>query len=139
MKHKNKAIIEDTKPLYYHKSTFNLYISKSNVHNAGLGVFTRELIPKDSIIDEYYGDVYEISHSPSRYYFEIEEGVGIDAFHLPRCYMAMINDAYGSSHTVNCEFIINKSVKRVFVKALNAIEPGQELYISYGDEYWTIF
>jgi SET domain-containing protein len=136
MKHKKKnTSIKCTTPLYYHKSTFNLFIANSKVHNAGLGVFTRELIPKDTIIDEYCGDVYEISHSPSRYFFEIEEGLGIDAFNLPRCYMAMINDTYGTNHSYNCEFIVDN--RRVFVKALTIIQPDQELFISYGDQYWT--
>lgn len=138
---KTKTSIKSTtsQPSYYHKSVFDLYIANSTIANAGLGVFTRELIHKNTVIDEYYGDVYEISHSPSRYYFEIEQGVGIDAFNLPRCYMAMINDAYGSNYTVNCEFVIDKSARRVFIKASTEIHPEQELFISYGDQYWSIY
>jgi hypothetical protein len=130
-KHNTQTITQ-----YYHRSVFDLYVANSQIHKAGMGVFTQQFIPKDTIIDEYYGDVYEISHSPSRYFFEIEEGLGIDAFNLPRCYMAMINDTYGTNHSYNCEFIVN--TRRVFVKSLTTIEPGQELFISYGDQYWTI-
>lgn len=122
---------------YYHTSSFDLYIAKSQVHKAGLGVFTRQTIPKGVIVDEYYGELYEISHSPSRYFFEIKEGLGIDAFNFPRCYMAMVNDAYGTNYIYNCEFVVDD--KRVTVRSLTLIEPNEELFISYGDQYWSTY
>lgn len=135
-KMKNKKHHTQSLTQYYHTSPFELFIQQSQVPKAGMGVFTRQIIPKDTIIDEYYGELYAISHSPSRYFFEIEEGLGIDAFNFPRCYMAMINDIYDSQHKHNCEFIVDS--KRVFVKSTSLIQPEQELFVSYGDQYWTI-
>jgi hypothetical protein len=77
---------------YYHKSHFNLYISKSGIHNAGSGVFTKDFIEKDSLIDEYYGD-YNESLPGGEYFFRIDEEGGINAIDMPRCYMAMLNDS----------------------------------------------
>ena len=40
----------------YHRSTYDLFIDKSSIVNSGLGVFTKNFIPKNSLIDEYYGE-----------------------------------------------------------------------------------
>lgn len=122
---------------YYHTSPFQLYIKTSQIPNAGCGVYTKELIPEGTVIDEYYGELYRIHHSPSRYYLEVDEGVGIDAFNFPRCYMAMINDTHGTLYTINCEFICDKQAQRAYVKTLFDIQPETELFVSYGDCYWS--
>jgi hypothetical protein len=114
-----------------------LTIASSNIPNAGKGVFTNDFIPANTIIDEYYGDVYEISYSSSRYFLEITPTCGIDAFNFPRCYMAMINDTYGTSHKTNCTFVIDQGARRAFIQSTVDILPQNELYISYGDEYWS--
>lgn len=121
---------------FYHTSQYSLTLAKSIIPNAGKGVFTNEFIPKDSIIDEYYGDVYEISYSSSRYFLEITPNCGIDAFNYPRCYMAMINDVYGTPHEVNCAFVIDKDNRRAFIQSVKDIYAMNELYVSYGDDYW---
>lgn len=122
--------------IFYHTSLYSLTLAQSNILNAGKGVFANEIIPKDTIIDEYYGDVYEISYASSRYFLEITPDCGIDAFNFPRCYMAMINDVHGTSHEVNCIFIIDKEKRRAYVKSITDIPAKSELYIEYGDEYW---
>jgi hypothetical protein len=121
---------------YFHRSPFELYIGKSTIMQAGDGVFSKDMILANSIIDEYYGELYNISFSPSKYYLDIDGTCGIDAFNYPRCYMAMINDAYQSTFQNNCEFIIDIQAKRAFIKAMHDIPPDTELFISYGTEYW---
>jgi len=136
---RNKKYIMRSAPVtkeYFHHSSFNLYINKSNIEDAGSGVFTHDEIPTDTIIDEYVGELYEINICPSRYFIEIEKGVGIDAFDFPRCYMAMVNDTYGTHEKINCEFVIDVKERRVFIKSIAAISPGEELYVSYGNQYW---
>ncbi len=123
---------------YYHTSPFDIYIETSQIPNAGYGVYTKEFIPEGSVVDEYYGELYEIQHSPSRYYLEIDKGVGIDAFNYPRCYMAMINDTYGTGHTINCEFVCDKEARRAYIRCLKDIQPNTELFVSYGNAYWGI-
>jgi hypothetical protein len=123
-------------PSYFNTSTYDLLIFESKIAKSGLGVFTNERIPCGVIIDEYVGKLYEITYSPSKYYFEIKKGLGIDAFDYPRCFMAMINDVHGTSHTINCEFVVNTEDNRVFIKSIIDIEQGCELYLSYGNQYW---
>ena len=74
------------KELYFYNSIFNLYLNNSQIPNAGFGVFTKDLIPKDTYIDEYIGDIY--SYNPSGcYVIEINSDYYIDAKNYPRCYM----------------------------------------------------
>ena len=132
----------------YHHSSFNLYISTSNILNSGLGVFTNSFIPKDTYIDSYYGEYIE-GFPGGEYFFRIDHDGGINAINTPRCYMAMLNDAsYRPSskrglrkfvehnYKNNCYFKNNIEDKKVEVYSLIDLHPGTELFISYGDDYW---
>ena len=85
---------------YYHSSCFELYIDDSKIKEAGLGVYTNEIIPKNTIIDEYKGEHVEISEykfNPYMYALKDNQSkIIIDASKLPRCYMAMLNDSINS-------------------------------------------
>jgi SET domain-containing protein len=132
---------------YYHKSKFNLYIDNSKIINSGLGVFTKEFIPKDSFIDEYYGEIIDYLYGGD-YYFKIDKDYGINAEKFPRCYMAMLNDAgykplskrklkkfIEHSFINNCYFKIEDRKIKIFSK--DDILERTELFISYGSEYWN--
>ena len=134
---------------YYHKSSYDLYICTSNIQNSGLGVFTKDFIPSDTKIDEYYGD-YTTCLPGGEYFFRIDEEGGINAIDLPRSYMAMLNDAKYrpvskrglrkfTPHTIinNCKFMCNTDKKIVEVYSSVDIEPFSELFISYGKDYWN--
>jgi hypothetical protein len=138
----------NTESNYFHKSLFDLYISKSNICNSGLGVFTKEFIPKDCKIDVYFGE-YTTCLPGGEYFFRINDKGGINAIDMPRCYMSMLNDAsYRPTsnrglrkfieHTFmnNCYFRVNIENKTVDVYSLVDIEPLSELFISYGKDYW---
>jgi hypothetical protein len=132
----------------YHKSNYNLYIDKSHIENSGFGVFTNDFIPKDTLIDEYFGE-YTESLPGGEYFFRIDEICGINAIDTPRCYMAMLNDAsfipisnralkkfiYHSFHN-NCYFKIID--KKVYVYSSIDIDYNSELFISYGKDYWSV-
>jgi hypothetical protein len=133
----------------YHHSQFNLQISKSNLDKAGFGVFTNDFIPKDTLIDQYYGRYIDGLYGGD-YYFRIDDNIGIDALDSPRCYMAFLNDsAYRPTSkrglrnfiehnfTNNCKFVVDKINKKVEIYSLIDIHPGSELFISYGYEYWN--
>ncbi len=134
---------------YVNTSPFDLYIDNSKIVGAGLGVYSADYIPENTIIDEYKGALIE-SDNPvtNEYYYELIAGdkekgilaVGIDASALPRNYMGMINDA--SFHKVlknNCEFQDDIENKKVYVVTLRDIEPDEELFASYGEGYWHTF
>ena len=120
---------------YYHNSSFDLYITISNIHNGGLGIFTRSFIPKDSLIDEYCGEL-KIGIYGGEYYFSITNLIGINALNYPRCYMAMINDSKGSVFYNNTYFKINSTDLVIEVWSIKDINKNEELFIDYGSEYW---
>lgn len=124
-------------PSYYHTSKFNIEIRDSNIKQAGQGVFALEDIPENTLIDNYLGTYQSIP--TSRYYFYIKEGVGIDAGNYPRCYMGMINDSFKSTFVINCKFIIDEETNKVSVWSNRKIECGEELFISYGEDYWKAY
>ncbi len=134
---------------YYHKSKYDLYIDNSSIPNSGLGVFTKEFIPKNSYIDNYYGQELEYNNG-SDYLFEITSDYYIDAKEYPRCYMAMLNDAsykpkskrglkkfIDHKYINNCTFLVNEEKKEIYIFSLIDIYPNTELFISYGSNYWS--
>lgn len=135
---KKKFIYTEEKEEYYHSSIFNLVIDKSNIISAGKGVFTEESISDNTFIDFYTGDIcYNIRCG--EYFVEIDDNCGINAISFPRCYMAMINDAYNSQFINNCEIRINynKTLNNcVEIWSIKNIEKGEELFLNYGEEYW---
>jgi hypothetical protein len=132
MKHFYKYI--EPIPSFYHHSIFPLEIKQSTIPNAGLGVFSLTDIPKNTYIDGYYGDKF--SNPTSRYFITITDEIGIDAVSYPRCYMAMLNDSYNTLFQNNCEFIINEKDQTVSVWTIKEIKSGEELFTSYGEDYW---
>ena len=121
-------------PSYYHTSPYTLDIRKSTITNAGLGVFTVKDIPAGAYIDMYTGDLLSIA--TSLYYFQIDDGIGIDAGSYPRCYMAMLNDGFEKN---NCEFRVDDETRQVSVWSIRDVMAGEELFVSYGDDYWIAF
>jgi hypothetical protein len=125
----------EPEPVYYNNSKYNLQISQSCIIDAGLGVYTNDFIPTNSVIDSYTGEYRPRCFS--RYYFKIREGVGIDAFDYPRCYMGMLNDSYGTTYSNNCKFVVDLDKDTVEVWSIKDIKIGEELFISYGEDYWS--
>ncbi len=144
LRKKAERITED----YYNSSGFALYIDDSKIKGAGLGVFTEDDIPEDTIIDEYRGDLIQsFEELDNDYYYQLiepnketgEMGLGVDASKLPRCYMAMINDAtLDKKYENNCMFEDDIENKKVYVISTRDIKAGEELFVSYGDYYWNI-
>ncbi len=146
LREKNK-IRKENKEEYVNTSKFDLYISKSGIKHAGSGVFTNDYIFEDTIVGEYNGELIEsFEPNTSDYYYELVEpdkekgiiGVGIDAFKFPRDYMGMVNDAsFEKVLKNNCEFQADIENKKVYIVAIRDIEPGEELFVSYGEGYWA--
>ena len=48
-----------------------------------------------------------------------------------------IND-HADCSKINAEFVKDKKNRRANVTALRSIEPGEEIYASYGEGYWRL-
>ncbi len=150
----------ENKELYYHHSKFNLYLGPSQIPNSGLGVFTKDYIPPDTLIDGYFGIELNVNMGGD-YNLRINDNSYIDACDFPRCFMAMINDCEFISKKVikknkkniniapkynldtnnnplvtNCKFITDSINNKGYIYSIKHIEPNSELFVSYGNNYW---
>ena len=133
---------------FYNDGPFNLYITHSQLPESGLGVYTDDFIPENTIIGEYSGDIVKSYNLETNdYFYELVEadeangimGVGIDSSKLPRCYMAMINDAqFSKAYSNNCVFEGELDGCKVYVVSTRDIEPEEELFVNYGEGYWCV-
>jgi SET domain-containing protein len=51
--------------------------------------------------------------------------------------MGMLNDSHGTLYSNNCKFVVDLENDTVSVWSIRDIKEGDELFISYGEEYWT--
>ena len=126
---------------YYNNTKFILDIKPSNIKNGGNGLFSLQNIPNETMIGYYVGDILSGNNKVTDYSFQISKKYFIDAKEFPRCFIAMINDAKNSQFVNNCEFrIIEKKLKKnnkICLYSIKDIKRSDELFASYGDEYWT--
>jgi len=129
------------KNFYYNNTKFILDIKPSNIQNGGNGLFCLQNIPNETMIGYYIGDILYGNNKVTDYSFQISKKYFIDAKEFPRCYIAMINDAVNSQFVNNCEFrIIENKIKKnnkICLYSIKNIKRYDELFASYGDEYWT--
>lgn len=100
--------------------------------SAGLGLYATRPFKKGERIIEYFGrqiSKEEEYTSKSKYLFEVNSRKTIDGSQRDN-FARYINH----SHKPNC---IPEIVKgRVWIDAIKAIKPGEELCYDYGDEYF---
>lgn len=129
------------KNIFYNNTNFILDVRPSQIKNAGNGLFAFEYIPKETFIGFYDGDILSGDNNITDYSFQISKKYFIDAKDFPRCYIAMINDAIYSKFINNCEFRITNKKKvennKICLYTIKDIKKGEELFASYGEDYWT--
>lgn len=115
-------------------------VRRSPVH--GNGVFAVERIPAGTLVCEYRGEMIGAEEAERRaearsredprapiYVFEIDEDLCIDATDT-----AEDNPARFINHSCeeNCEAVWNLRERRLEIRALRDVEPGEELSFDYG-------
>ena len=146
---KKKSIVYDIMPRYITLLDDDIFeVRKSQIKNAGKGLYTTVPIQKGEYLMEYKGKKMRYSHNDHDhdYCYGITEKICLNAADMKHGNKArFINDASGYSiesmslkkkpkFSNNLEW---KEIKdRVFIKALKYIPENSELYISYGDKYW---
>jgi len=101
--------------------------------NAGLGLFTDELIKKGEFVIEYFGPILsreEADIKGGKYLFEISSRRTVDG-------SSRSNVARYINHSCkpNCEIEIKRG--RILVFAIRNIRAGEELAYDYGEEYFN--
>jgi SET domain-containing protein len=112
-----------------------IYIGDTN--NKGRGVFTKEFIPADTVIETSPVIVMTAEErlliDKTRlhdYIFEWEPG-GEKMCCMAQGYISVYNHSYNS----NCEYFMNYDERNIFIKTVRDIEPGEELTINYNGDW----
>lgn len=122
-----------------------LIVKKSQLPNAGKGLFTKKAIAKGTRIVEYKGKKRkwkDVKHLDGHngYLMYITRNAVIDALPSVDTLGRYANDARGLSKVKdlrnNCEYV--SEGHRCYIEAKRAIEPGEELLVSYGKEFWQL-
>lgn len=111
-----------SKPLHQGK----IYIKKSSKH--GYGVFAGQNFKKGDLIEECY---FIVSRGGDKgledYYFDIKGKYGL--FFGYGC-------IYNHDEDPNADYFINRKSKIAKIKAYRRIKKGDEIFISYGDDWF---
>jgi len=122
-----------------------LSVKKSGIPGSGLGLFTVEWILKGACIVEYKGRLEkwsEVKHQDgyNGYLLRVNTRWAINALPYKRALGRFANDAKGLNRNEklsnNAEYLLEG--KRCFLFAKRDIEPGEEILVSYGREYWNL-
>ena len=123
----------------------NLFVQDSTLPNSGKGLFSNIFIPKGTYIIEYTGKVTswkDVDHEDgfNGYIYYLNRNHVINASKHKASLARYANDARGLT---KIKGILNNAEyehveKKVFIKAIKDIEPGQEIFVAYGKEYWDV-
>lgn len=122
-----------------------LIIKSSTLPNAGKGLFTTKAIKKSEKIIEYRGEIidwkeYEkrVKEDKDGYLFYINKKRCIDAYTTPQYKARYANDATGLSRVKGLKNNASYEIEgdRCFIIADRNIAAGEEIFVSYGKEYW---
>jgi SET domain-containing protein len=122
-----------------------LVVKRSQLPNAGKGLFTKKFIPKGTRIVEYKGKITtwgKVNHDEGSngYIFYLKRNHVIDAARTKSALARYANDARG---LVRVKGIINNAVYnddkiKVYIESTKDILAGQEILVDYGKEYWQV-
>ena len=127
--------------IYFGENSDIVEIKESKISGAGQGLFAKKKIKKGDFICWYYG-VYVDRASVENGYYESDylltlrgQDLVIDASDPLSCYGRYINDSLSMKKT-NSSFVSYENTYSAGVKAIKDIKKGDEIYISYGIEFW---
>ena len=125
----------------------SLEVKKSKIPGAGKGLFAKEMFKRNDKVIEYTGEIITWKECQKRnealdgvglYYFYVSDKKCIDAQNVPESLARYANDAAGfvrlPGFRNNARFEVIKS--KPYIIASRNIKPGDEIYVSYGKEYW---
>lgn len=122
-----------------------LEVKTSTIPGSGMGLFTKEFIPKGSLVVEYKGRITtwkeaDKDEGRNAYLFRVKQYHTIDARPYLKALARYANDANGFTKIKglrnNCVYIIEGL--KVYVEAVKDIPAGSEIFVDYCKEYWTV-
>lgn len=122
-----------------------LKVKRSQLPNAGKGLFTTTAIKKKEKIVEYKGEIIDwkeytkrVKEDKDGYLFFVNRNHCIDAYNNPEHIARYANDAAGLSRVKGLKNNASYEIfgKQCFIVAERDIEPGEEIFVNYTKEYW---
>jgi len=119
-----------------------LRVTKSKTHGAGNGLFAaRDFLRIGEDLAEYTGDELIIRRDGDGgpYCLALTQRRAIDAAPTNSGYGRWANDPRGSDGGPNAEFVVNRARGTARLRSTAVIRNGQEIFVSYGPQYWATF
>jgi SET domain-containing protein len=120
-----------------------LFIKKSTLPGAGMGLFAKTFIPRGARIVEYKGRIsnwkdLEEKEWNNGYLFYVTRNHVINARSYKKSLARYANDAKGlvKKKGIRNNAVYATSGRRVFIETRTAIQPGTEILVDYGTDYW---
>ena len=145
-----KRRIPDKKDLY--SVGHGLTVSESTIAGAGNGLFVEKPFDKGEFITWYDGPVINVNSEErerlTKNYEDWSHLAGIDRHSViqspkqPKPGMGgggFINDGNNIFTTPNVKFVPISDRQCIYIKSLRPIKKGEELFVSYGNDYWKRF
>ncbi|REJ80151.1 MAG: SET domain-containing protein [Bacteroidetes bacterium] len=123
----------------------HLYLKKSQLPGAGLGLFTKIDIEKGTRITEYKGRLVEwkdVKHEDgyNAYIFRLNRSLAINALPYKKSFGRYANDARGMKRIKgfrnNADYIVEG--KKCYLDAIRPIKKGEEIFVEYGGNFWKL-
>ncbi len=114
-------------------------VRESTIPGAGRGLFARVAVEPGETIGYYTGEVVgwerltDQSYSKSKYIF----AVGRDRFVVARGPRANHIRYINHATEPNAFAVVSTRWKTVRIEAIRPVKPGDEIFLDYGEDYWT--
>lgn len=118
-----------------------LRVAASTVARAGCGLFAARDFARGEHLADYTGDELLIRHDRDGgpYCLSLTQRRAIDAARTNTGYGRWANDPRGTDHGPNAEFVINPARGTGRLRATTSVRKGDEIFVSYGRQYWAAF
>ena len=118
-----------------------LRVTKSQIADAGLGLFAAKDFAKGDHVADYTGDqlMLRVDQHGGQYVLQLNQREGIDAARTNSGYGRWCNDSRGSGLHANLEFVLNTRNRTGRLRATRAVKKGEELFVAYGAGYWAAY
>jgi SET domain-containing protein len=120
-----------------------LFIKKSTLPGAGMGLFAKTFIPRGTRIVEYKGRIMnwkdlEEKEWSNGYLFYVTRNHVINARPYKKSLARYANDAKGlvKKKGIRNNAVYSTTGRRVFIETTTDIQPGTEILVDYGTDYW---
>ena len=129
-------------PKFCGQHTPDLQLKKSTIRGAGRGLYAKRAFRDGETIGKYKGETmshrtFDRQIPESDYGLLLKKNVVIDAKNTQSCLARNINDAHGTTKTINARFVKNFRNQTARVVATRPIQRLKEIFISYGPAYWA--